>query len=35
VIRLVGARQPKPVATAKPAGASDVDVAKPDGEPDA
>ena len=35
VIRLVGARQPKPVAAAKPAGESDVDVAKPDGEPDA
>lgn len=35
VIRLVGARQPKPVAAAQPVAESDVDVAKPDGEPDA
>lgn len=35
VIRATGARQPKPVAATKPAGESDVDVAKPDTEPDA
>jgi hypothetical protein len=35
VIRMAGARQPKPVAAAKPAGESNADVAKPDSEPDA
>jgi len=35
VIRVAGSRQPKPVAVAKPTAESDVDVAKPDTEPDA
>ena len=35
VIRVAGSRQPKPAVVAKPTGRSDVDVAKPDAEPDA
>jgi hypothetical protein len=34
-IRVASARQPKPVAVANPPGESDVDAAKPNGEPDA